>query len=139
MEDEAAEARKNAEEKLQEGKNKLKPPTEIQEKQRLPTADDINAEQSAQVTATELLMEGRKSLKSTTTEERNRLPSASDIQAEKKDSTKRVSQSGQMNKAAESRKAAEGKSMGLGNVDAKSLAVGGAGAGGDAARAAGGL
>merc|ERR1712232_711409 len=83
MEDQAAKARKEAEAKLQEGKNKLKPPSEVQEKQRLPTADDINAENSAALEAAEILNEAKNKLKAAPGEgtvEKQALPTKEDIE-----------------------------------------------------------
>merc|ERR1712232_1257912 len=104
---------------------------EIQEKQRLPTADDINAENSAALEAAEILKEGKDKLKAPpTTVEKQALPTKEDIEAEKKDKTCAVIASEQLAKAKQSQNMAAAATAGLGNVDRSSLMVGGAGAGG---------
>lgn len=99
-------------------------------KNTLPTQDCINAENSADVMAGEILGEAKRKLSATDTIEKFALPTAEDIKAEKKDKACAVLSSEQMSKAATSKTKAEAHSASLGTVDKKSLAVGGAGAGG---------
>lgn len=114
---------------LQEGYAALKS-VETEVKQKLPTADDINAETSADLMAGEILGEAKRKLSRADTQEKQTLPTPDDIKAEKKDKSCVVLSSEQMSKAAASKAKSEAHGMSLGTVDAKSLAVGGAGAGG---------
>lgn len=58
---------------------------ETEVRQRLPTPNDISAEQSAEVIAVEMLSQAKKKLSVVSTSEKNFLPTVDDIKAEKKD------------------------------------------------------
>merc|ERR1712124_36628 len=92
---------------------------QTEEKTSLPTADDINAEQNADLMAGEILMEAKRKLSKAETKEKSALPTPEDIAAEKKEGAACSVESEQMARAAASKKAAEEKSKGLGTVDTK--------------------
>jgi len=102
---------------------------QIEDKSKLPTVDDINAEQSADVMAGEILVEAKRRLSKKTTVEKSVLPSPDDIAAEKKDKACAVLSSEQMSKAAISQAKADEHSKKLGTVDTHSGFGAGAGGG----------
>lgn len=118
-------------EELTEQMGKLNPAADdTKVKQQLPSPDDINAETNAELEAGEILTEAKRRLSGVKTVEKQAMPTTEDIEAEKKDNSCAVVSSEQMAKAAASKAKAEEKGQSLGTVDAKSLMVGGAGAGG---------
>jgi len=126
--EESGEAAKAADGALQEGKESLKA-VETEVRQRLPTMDDINAENSAVLEADEILGDAKRRLSRVKTVEKQVLPQVDDIQAEKKDKACAVLSSEQMSKAAASKTASEAKGKHLGTVDTSSGFGAGAGGG----------
>jgi len=128
----AGEAVVAAEEKLKEGRDKLKAPESgTQERQRLPTVDDINAENCAKVEAEEVLRSTKRLLSGVKGPpvEKQTLPTAADIDTEKKDKSCAVVGSEQMAKAKQSQAKADAAGMHMGKVDVSGGHGAGAGGG----------